>query len=99
MKNIPNKDGFLIKHHPATDYCSLYEFTQLIFLIWWTKLLSADIQHLLMKLQVLSSFKNVATHIWARLFFRATAIQVGDFKEFKYAFCCWVIAGCCGYID
>lgn len=41
---------------PAADHCSLYEFTQLIFLIWWAKLLSADIQHPLMKLQVLSTF-------------------------------------------
>lgn len=41
---------------PAADHCSLYEFTRLIFLIWWAKLLSADIQHPLMKLQVLSTF-------------------------------------------
>lgn len=62
-------------------------------------MLSADFQCLLMKLQVLSSFKNIATQIRAHLFFLATAIQVGDFIELKYAFCCWVIAGCCGYID
>lgn len=41
---------------PDADHCSLYEFTWLIFLIWWAKLLSADIQHPLMKLQVLSTF-------------------------------------------
>jgi len=52
-----------------------------------------------MNLQVLRSFKNTAMQIKAHLFFLAAAIQVGDLKELKYAFCCWVIAGCCGYID
>lgn len=40
---------------PDADHCSPHEFTWLIFLIWWAKL-SADIQHPLMRLQVLSTF-------------------------------------------